>query len=143
MALALRTYRDELARDPAFQAANDALAVERNSLSKSSIRLSPDASSKNSWEAGITPHLDEVPFGQVGKGEQAAFKILLALDKSSAPRRDTILIEEPENHLSFASLNVLIERICERSVGQQLIITTHSSFVLNKLGIDKLRPARA
>ena len=139
MTLALRTYRENLADDPAFQAANEALAVNKNALSKRTVKLSPDSSTKNSWEAGITPHMDGVPFAQVGKGEQAAFKILLALDKNSTPRRDSILIEEPENHLSYSSLNILIERIRDRSAGQQLVITTHSSFVLNKLGVEKLR----
>ena len=50
-----------------------------------------------------------------------------------------ILIEEPENHLSHTSLTRLISRI-ERLAGddQQLFVTTHSSFVLNRLGVDKL-----
>jgi len=46
------------------------------------------------------------------------------------------LIEEPENHLSFSNLNSLIKGISEKRADKQLIITTHSSFVLNKLGIE-------
>src|SRR5229473_4504173 len=35
-----------------------------------------------------------------------------------------------------SNLNRLIGKIVTKSIGRQLIITTHSSFVLNKLGID-------
>jgi putative ATP-dependent endonuclease of the OLD family len=50
-----------------------------------------------------------------------------------------VLIEEPENHLSHTSLQRLIARI-ETLAGdaQQVFIGTHSSFVLNRIGIDKL-----
>jgi putative ATP-dependent endonuclease of OLD family len=137
MSLALRAYKERLARDEAFLEANDAIAVARNTLHKRAIRLAPDSSSKSTWESGIVPHLDEIPFGYVGKGEQAAFKTLLALDRDT--KRDVVLVEEPENHLSYASLNALIQRIRERTAGKQLILTTHSSFVLNKLGIHNLR----
>ncbi|GJF07285.1 hypothetical protein PSD17_62320 [Pseudonocardia sp. D17] len=137
MALALRAYRENLSKDPAFIEANESIAVERNTLHKKSVRLAADASPKSAWESGIVPHLDDVPFGYVGKGEQAAFKTLLALDRETA--RGVVLIEEPENHLSFGSLNALIERITERTTTKQLVLTTHSSFVLNKLGIRHLK----
>jgi putative ATP-dependent endonuclease of the OLD family len=50
-----------------------------------------------------------------------------------------VLIEEPENHLSHTSLTRLVARI-EDMAGddQQLFVTTHSSFVLNRLGLQKL-----
>jgi predicted ATP-dependent endonuclease of OLD family len=49
------------------------------------------------------------------------------------------MIEEPENHLTFSNLGVLLGRM-EDLAGerQQLFITTHSSFVLNRLGLDTL-----
>ncbi len=49
-----------------------------------------------------------------------------------------ILIEEPENHLSFSTMNMLIKKMSEKCTGKQVIVTTHSTFVLNKLGIDNL-----
>jgi predicted ATP-dependent endonuclease of OLD family len=48
------------------------------------------------------------------------------------------LIEEAENHLSFSNLNVLIKHISEKRADRQLLITTHSSFVLNKLGLESV-----
>jgi predicted ATP-dependent endonuclease of OLD family len=50
-----------------------------------------------------------------------------------------VLIEEPENHLSYTSLARLITRIdALAGVEQQLFVTTHSSFVSNRLGLDRL-----
>jgi putative ATP-dependent endonuclease of the OLD family len=50
-----------------------------------------------------------------------------------------VLIEEPETHLSYSRLQRLIARIEKlRGDEQQIFVTTHSSYVLNRLGIDKL-----
>jgi len=62
---------------------------------------------------------------------------MLALERK-AGTSNLILIEEPENHLSFSSMSKLISKIQEKCIGKQIIITTHSSFVLNKLGLDSL-----
>ncbi|MFJ6415411.1 ATP-dependent nuclease [Paeniglutamicibacter sp. NPDC091659] len=138
LSLAFRSHREGLIKDPAFTAANTSISATRTTMSKKNLTLATDASAKSSWESGLVPHLDGVPFDLIGQGEKSAFKILLALDKGGQDRH-VVMVEEPENHLSHANLNTLIERIRDRIVGQQLIITTHSSFVLNKLGIDKLR----
>jgi predicted ATP-dependent endonuclease of OLD family len=97
-----------------------------------------DVSQKTSWEANLTSYLDEIPFQNIGKGNQNILKILLALGKKKAKNSDIILIEEPENHLSFSTMNLLIGLISEKCNGKQLVITTHSTFVLNKLGIEKV-----
>ncbi|WP_414739043.1 AAA family ATPase [Macrococcoides canis] len=51
-----------------------------------------------------------------------------------------ILIEELENHLSYSNMNNLIDILQENSnkKSSQIIISTHSSFVLNKLGLENL-----
>ncbi|BCB35102.1 hypothetical protein KaCgl_30760 [Corynebacterium glutamicum] len=56
----------------------------------------------------------------------------------SATKADLILIEEPENHLSHTKLRQLLDRIKALGADQQIIVTTHSSFVLNRLGLDGL-----
>jgi len=64
--------------------------------------------------------------------------MVLALERKKAKESDVILIEEPENHLSFSTMHMLIEMINEKCVDKQLVMTTHSAFVLNKVGIEKL-----
>ena len=49
-----------------------------------------------------------------------------------------ILMEEPDNHLSHARLNELIADLTDQHGQKQIIISTHSSFVGNKLGLDHL-----
>jgi putative ATP-dependent endonuclease of the OLD family len=83
------------------------------------------------------PHLDDIPFQLVGSGEQSSLKIMLALNRR-AEDSHVILVEEPENHLSFSSLNILMEKIAKRCAGKQVLVTTHSSYVLNKLGLGNL-----
>jgi predicted ATP-dependent endonuclease of OLD family len=64
-------------------------------------------------------------------------KTLLAIGRK-AKDAHIVLLEEPENHLSFSSLRSLITKIEAQCEDKQVIMATHSSFVLNKLGMDKL-----
>ncbi|MEE8297051.1 MAG: AAA family ATPase, partial [Hyphomicrobium sp.] len=61
--------------------------------------------------------------------------IKLKLALRAAKDRQVLLIEEPENHLSHTNLARLISDIEKKADGRQLVVTTHSSFVLNKLGL--------
>ena len=73
-----------------------------------------------------------------GQGQQSAIKISLAMNRHAGHAK-FVMIEEPENHLTHTSLVTLLARI-ESLAGeqQQLFVTTHSSFVLNRLGLDAL-----
>ena len=54
-------------------------------------------------------------------------------------RANIVMVEEPENHLSHTSLTTLLSRMATLAgEQQQLFVTTHSSFVLNRLGLDSL-----
>ena len=83
-------------------------------------------------------YLDRVPFHYIGKGEQSIVKASLALSHNKAEEASVLLIEEPENHLSHAKLNELLARIVSRADSKQVIVTTHNSFVANKLGLNNL-----
>jgi hypothetical protein len=97
-----------------------------------------DQSARSSWEGAVTPHVDKVPFSMSGQGQQAAIKISLAMSRQS-DRANFVMVEEPENHLSHTSLSVLMSRMSTLAGDQQqLFVTTHSSFVLNRLGLDAL-----
>ncbi|WP_409525068.1 ATP-dependent nuclease [Nitrincola sp. MINF-07-Sa-05] len=102
------------------------------------MALAMDQTSRTSWESAITPHVDRVPFAMAGLGQQAAIKISLAM-KRHAAKVKIVMIEEPENHLSHTSLRILLDRIESlASDEQQLFISTHSTYVLNRLGLDAL-----
>ncbi|MCZ4298810.1 ATP-dependent nuclease [Henriciella marina] len=134
LALSFRHLREVFQEDDSVRSINDQLLEHKGEISDRSLSVALDLSAKTSWERNVTPHLDDIPLGLVGKGEQTAIKIKLALAANDAC--DLLLIEEPETHQSHGNLCRLIEYISDRSNHKQLILTTHSSFVLNKLGID-------
>lgn len=136
LALAYRKLRDEFQSDPRIGEINKDLADKQGVVSDKILSVAMDATSKASWEAGILPHLNNIPLPLVGKGEQNSVKIRLAIEAHAACH--LVLIEEPENHLSHTNLARLVGGISQRTDGKQLIVTTHSSFVLNKLGIGSV-----
>ena len=107
-------------------------------ISQKEVTLSVDLSSKNAWENSLITYLDNVPFHYIGKGEQCIVKTKLALGHKKAKEANLILLEEPENHLSHTKLNELVYDIKTKSGEKQILISTHSSFVANKLGLNHL-----
>lgn len=136
LALSYRLMRDRFLDEAKVSAINAELAKKKGVISSKSISVALDTSSRTSWETGVMPQLDEIPMTLVGKGEQNSVKIKLALETSAESH--LVLIEEAENHLSHSNLNGLIEYISKNRGNRQLLITTHSSFVLNKLGIESV-----
>ncbi|MNI29915.1 hypothetical protein D3C73_837420 [compost metagenome] len=90
-----------------------------------------------SIQTGLQLKVDEVPFHFVGKGEQSKVQIKLAIQNRPGDI-DLVLIEEPENHLSHSNLNRLVRYIEDQRGDKQLFLTTHSSYVLNKLSLNKI-----
>ena len=107
-------------------------------ISDKNVKISVDLSSKNAWETSLMTYLDDIPFHFIGKGEQCVVKTKLALGHKKSKEANIILLEEPENHLSHTKLNELIQSIKENLGDKQILISTHSSFVANKLGLDSL-----
>ena len=134
---AYRTLRETFGEDDSIAAVNRSLQGSGGDLSDRQLSLAIDISKKTAWESSLVPHLDDLPFQYIGNGSQSALKIMLALERT-AEESQVVLIEEPENHLSPASLNALVHRISEKCEGKQVLVSTHSSFVLNKLGLDRL-----
>jgi len=116
----------------------NAKVKDKSKISDKNLQISVDLSTHNSWETTLMVYLDETPFHQIGKGEQCIIKTNLALSHEKSQEASLILLEEPENHLSHTKLNQLIKSIEENCKDKQVIISTHSSFVANKLGLDHL-----
>jgi energy-coupling factor transporter ATP-binding protein EcfA2 len=122
----------------ALSTVNTRMSTVHATLHDQPIALAMDQSSRTSWEGVVTPHVNNVPFSMSGQGQQSAIKISLAMNRH-AGRTKFVMVEEPENHLTHTSLVTLLGRI-ESLAGeqQQLFVSTHSSFVLNRLGLDSL-----
>lgn len=116
---------------------NRSLAQESEGLQGPMVGVQVDQSRAASWEATLVPDLDSIPFSLSGQGEQAIAKTMLAMNRT-APKGNYVLVEEPENHLSHTRLRVLLKLINDLAADRQVFVTTHSSYVLNRLGVDQL-----
>lgn len=124
--------------ETALTAVNKRIGTLHAALHDKPIALAMDQSARTSWEGSVAPHVNDVPFSMSGQGQQAAIKISLAMSRHSGAT-NFVMVEEPENHLTHTSLTTLLSRIQSlASEEQQLFVTTHSSFVLNRLGMDAL-----
>lgn len=132
-----RKMKDTFIDDNSIKAINKRISKE-SSIVDGTVSLTVDLGTKNAWESSLVTQLNDVPFGYIGKGAQCVMKTELALTHKSTQRAQIVLIEEPESHLSFSKLNQLIKAIEEKYEEKQIIISTHSSFVANKLGLENL-----
>lgn len=137
LSVAYRKLKEIFSKEDSIKTINDKLTSKKGAITDKGLSISIDISQRTNWETNLIPHLDELPFQLVGKGEQNALKIMLALERKALDS-NIILIEEPENHLSFSSMHMLISKIREKCENKQIIITTHSAYVLNKLGLENL-----
>ena len=134
LALSYRQLREVFQSDVTVAGINRELAKQQGVVSDRELSVALDMTARSSWDTSVTPHLDDLPLTLVGKGEQTSVKVKLALEASEAC--EVLLIEEPETHQSPGNLNRLLAHIADRVGDKQAILTTHSSFVLNKLGVD-------
>ena len=137
LSLAYKKLRHGFTQEPGVAAINQHLEQQGNPATTKKLTVQMDMSSRSSWDSTMTAHLDELPFDCAGKGEQCRIQMRLAI--AGAEQSRVLFIEEPENHLSHSNLNMLMDDIQKDCGDRQVIVTTHSAFVLNKLGIDNLR----
>lgn len=137
IAQAFRKSQDAFMNHDSLKDINQQLLSEHN-LSNKDIKLSINNTSANAWENVLTTYLNGIPFAFIGKGEQSILKTQMCLARSTSDNSRIVMIEEPENHLSHSKLNEFIELIKKRCGDNQIIITTHSSFVANKLCLKNL-----
>ncbi|EAF3115003.1 ATP-dependent endonuclease, partial [Listeria monocytogenes] len=137
VAQAYRKAKEKFSQDPAIASINS-MITEISKLSSKKIELTVDLGSRSTWDGSLLTQLDNIPFEFVGKGEQAIIKTDLALSDKRAESSSVILIEEPECHISHTRLNQLLNSIKKNYNTKQILISTHSSFVSNKLGLDNL-----
>lgn len=130
-----RQLRQSFNEQPQVREINERLDAD-NTVTEQALSIVADISSNRNIESGLQLAVDDINFPLVGKGEQNQIQIKLALANKAA-NIDFVMIEEPENHLSHINLSRLVSKIAAQHT-QQLFITTHSSYVLNKLNIKNL-----
>lgn len=137
VAQAYRQIKDLFSQDESIRAVNDKISGIPK-LSDKKIELSVDLGNNSTWEGSLITQLDDIPFDYIGKGEQAIIKTDLALSNKKSENATVILLEEPESHISHSRLNQMLGNVKNNYGNKQLVISTHSSFVSNKLGLNNL-----
>ncbi|MFR0589628.1 ATP-dependent nuclease [Bifidobacterium apri] len=103
------------------------------------IDITTDHGTTDSWKKNIVVRLEGVPYGHIGAGSQSMIQAGIALAKERPEKTTLLLFEEPENHLSHTNLSKLIRLIADGADGRKVIVTTHSSYVANVLGLENLQ----
>lgn len=131
VSLAHRQIQDKFSVHDSISPINKKL--QEANLSDKSISLAVELTTKSAWEDSLTVYVWDSPFSNSWKWEQCIIKTKLALNNKKSQESNVLLIEEPENHLSHSKLNKLINYISNNHKNKQIVISTHSSFVANKL----------
>lgn len=71
-----------------------------------------------------------------GSGMESLIKTEIALEKANGI--DVILIEEPENHLSFTTLRKMLHEISIEQKNSQLIVATHNNMIASTLNLNNV-----
>jgi len=91
--------------------------------------------SKYNLETDIALIQDGMPIDERGKGLQCFIKTEFALTRSADKQAiDTLLLEEPENHLSHSNMKRLISKISDTHQ-KQIVIATHNSLISTRLNL--------
>lgn len=137
MKSALRELKQNFESNEQVKGINEKLSQKCNEV-KNGLAMSVDLVSQSTWNEIIQPTQNNIPISQLGLGEQCILKTLLSFPREIGNNKPTIyILEEPESHLSHTKLYELLALLEDR-VNGQLIVTTHSSFVANKLDLKNL-----
>lgn len=131
---AYRANRQEFTENQAVRRLNEKLQ-ESHSFEGKTISLNLRESGIDEWKGDMSISLSGIPLENEGFGTQNMFKTEIFLLQNT--NVDILIIEEPETNLSYANMSILISKLV-KSTGKQLFISTHSSYVANKLGLQWL-----
>ncbi|AQU82661.1 MULTISPECIES: ATP-dependent nuclease [unclassified Halomonas] len=109
--------------------------LERINKDIDKYQFSVRTGSKSNLEADLTITEDDIALENRGKGRQCFIKTEFALTRNGDGQSiDTLLLEEPENHLSHTNMKKLINRI-SNSEAKQIFIATHNSLISTRLDL--------
>lgn len=87
-------------------------------------------------ETILSVYEDSVALENRGSGMESLIKTQIALDRANG--LDVILMEEPENHLSFTTLRKMLQEISGQQDNSQIIIATHSNMIASRLNLNNV-----
>lgn len=132
--LAYRGNRHDFTQSEAVRNLNQKLQ-ENHQFGNHAISINLRENDIDSWKSEMSVSVDAIPLENMGFGTQNMFKSEIFIQQN--PSVDILVMEEPENNLSHANMSILVSKLA-RNARKQLFVSTHSSFVANKLGLNNL-----
>lgn len=133
LAIAYSRSRREFHDDDTVKTLNKAV---KSVIQGRSVSLGLREDEVEAWKKQLSIVVDEIPFEHLGFGTQNTLKIELAL-RNAEEQANVVLMEEPENNLSFTNMAKLVDHV-SASTGKQVFISTHSSYIANKLNLENV-----
>lgn len=87
-------------------------------------------------EAILSVYENSIALENRGSGMENLIKTQIALDRANG--LDVILMEEPENHLSFSTLRQMLQQISEQQENSQIIVATHNNMIASRLNLKNI-----
>lgn len=135
IAVAYQASKRQFHENDTVQKLNE--TVRRNAIiSGRCVTLDLREDDVDAWKKYMSVVVDNTPFENIGFGTQNTIKIELAL-RNAEEQANVVLMEEPENNLAFSNTAYLVKHIVE-SAGKQVFISTHSSYIANKLDLGNV-----
>lgn len=101
--------------------------------SEDGYKIALNNQGENSFQDNITIKKNGIDINYMGQGEKIFINTNYSL--TNAPEDlNIVLIEEPENHLSYVNMHKLIDKIISTD-GKQTFITTHSNMITSRLDL--------
>ena len=132
--LAYRSNRHNFTDSEAVKNLNAKLQAEHRFRDKQ-VTLNLRENDIDGWKSEMSLSLDNIPLDNAGFGTQNMVKTEMFMQQNIDV--DILIIEEPENNLSYTNMSILISRLSENT-NKQIFISTHSSFVANKMGLQNI-----
>lgn len=87
-------------------------------------------------ETVLSIYEDSIALENRGSGMESLIKTQIALDRANG--LDVILMEEPENHLSFSTLRKMLQQISDQQENSQIIVATHNNMIASRLNLNNV-----
>lgn len=87
-------------------------------------------------ETVLSIYEDSIALENRGSGMESLIKTQIALDRANG--LDVILMEEPENHLSFTTLRKMLQEISAKQANSQIIVATHNNMIASRLNLNNV-----
>lgn len=87
-------------------------------------------------ESILSVYENSIALENRGSGMESLIKTQIALDRENG--LDVILMEEPENHLSFTTLRKMLQEISDQQDNSQIIVATHNNMIASRLNLKNV-----